>query len=193
MERRPLPGLGAVAALGGGALVALLLARRQAAPRNAARPVLGSFGAELAVRWFEDAAADGALRNAGARLTYRPVGATGERYPLWLRALRDQAGVYVIRDKKTGEPLYVGASSGRLYDTITRHLQRWTRWKSWWRGQYAESDHDPGVTYDRARVEVAARVLPADEALDEEARLIRTLKPRDNVNLVGDRADEVPF
>ena len=52
------------------------------------------------------------------------------------------------------------------------------------------------VTYDRARCTVAVRVLPAERAIDEEARLIVRLRPRDN--LVGQPeelgADEaVPF
>jgi hypothetical protein len=67
---------------------------------------------------------------------------------------------------------------------MTRHLQQWRRWKSYWLGQYrAESDHDPGLVYDRNRVEVAARVLSPDDALDEEIRLIAKLRPRDNLNL----------
>jgi hypothetical protein len=134
-------------------------------------------------------------RNAAARdrLTYRPVGAYGEPYPDWVRALRGTSGVYVIRDRATREPLYVGVSAAdKLYETMTRHLQRWTRWKGWWRGQF--SAHDPGMTYDRDRVEVAARTLSPERAAGEEARLIRTLKPRDNVNLTdAGAADEVPF
>lgn len=207
-DDRHLPGLGNVALLGGGALVALLLARRTRArahtpasePRNArAVAVLGSLGAELAVRCVRDAA-DRALarglRNQ-SRLAYRAVGAAGERYPGWVRALRGQSGVYVIRDRATGETLYVGEShAGKLYETLTRHLQRWRRWKSFWREEYAksESDHDPGVTYERDSVEVAARVLAAEEAIDEEARLIRALKPRDNVNRVDViDVDDIPF
>lgn len=206
-DDRHLPGLGNVALIGGSALVALLLARRARAraptpsasePRNARAPaVLGSLGAELAVRCVRDVA-DRALlvglRNQ-SRLTYRSVGAPGERYPAWVRTLRGQSGVYVIRDRATGEILYVGEShAGKLYETLSRHLQRWRRWKSYWRGQYAQSDHDPGVTYDRESVEVATRVLPPEEAIDEEARLIRALKPRDNVNRVDViDVDDVPF
>jgi hypothetical protein len=67
----------------------------------------------------------------------------------------------------------------------------WRRWKGFWKGQYGEG-HDPGLTYDRNRVDVAVRLTPASQALDEEARLIRRLRPRDNV--VGQaEADEVPF
>jgi hypothetical protein len=69
----------------------------------------------------------------------------------------------------------------------------WRRWKRWWDGGYADnSGHDPGVTYDRAHVEVAARVLPAGQADDEEMRLICALKPRDNKNLT-DCDEDIPF
>ncbi|MCB9564107.1 MAG: hypothetical protein H6709_10605 [Kofleriaceae bacterium] len=67
----------------------------------------------------------------------------------------------------------------------------WRRWKGYWRGQYAEG-HDPGLTYPRGSVEVATRVLPGDRALREEARLIRRLKPRDN--LIGQpELEAAPF
>jgi hypothetical protein len=125
-------------------------------------------------------------------LVYRQIGASGERYPAWVRELDGKAGVYIIRDGDSHEILYVGSSSGRLYDTLTRHFQQWRRAKTFWKG-YA-SAHDPGVTYDRGSVEVAVRITSPSVALDEEMRLISRLAPRDN--LVGQResADEtVPF
>lgn len=132
-----------------------------------------------------------AHRNGG--LSYRPVGAPGERYPDWLRALKGKSGVYVIRERTTnGNPVivYVGQShAGRLFETLTRHLQTWRRWKGFWAGQYAEG-HDPGLTYDRARVDVAVRVTSPSESIDEEARLIARLRPRDN--LLG-QPEDVPF
>ncbi|MCA9675603.1 MAG: peptidoglycan DD-metalloendopeptidase family protein [Myxococcales bacterium] len=133
------------------------------------------------------------LRNRSTSLTYRSVGSPGEPYPSWLRALRGNSGVYIIRDRSTREIVYVGESStGRLFETLTRHLQSWRRWKGYWRGQYAEG-HDPGLTYPRDSVEVAVRATAPADALDEEARLIRRLRPRDN--LIGQPADEeaVPF
>mgnify|MGYP001608255832 CR=1 FL=1 len=76
------------------------------------------------------------------------------------------------------------SSTGRLYQTLTRHFQTWRRAKKFWTGQYTGSQsHDPGLTYDRDRVTVAVRVVPAARALAEEARLIARLRPRDN--LVG--------
>lgn len=56
-------------------------------------------------------------------LHYRPVGARGEPYPQWVRDLKGKSGVYLIRDASTHELLYVGSSTRRLYDTLTRHLQ----------------------------------------------------------------------
>jgi hypothetical protein len=130
------------------------------------------------------------LRNGA--FTYRPVGERGEPYPEWLRALRGSSGVYLIRDRSSREILYVGESStGRLYETLTRHFQEWRRWKGFWRGQYAEG-HDPGMTYPRGACEVAVRVTAPRDAIDEEARLIRRLRPRDN--MLGQPQDEaVPF
>lgn len=139
---------------------------------------------------IEQTRAPDALRNGG--LTFRPVGRRGEAYPEWVRALRGKSGVYVIRDRDSHEILYVGEShSGRLHETLTRHFQTWRRFKGFWRGQYAEG-HDPGLTYPRDRVEVAVRITSDARAIDEEARLITRLQPRDN--LVGQPAEEaVPF
>jgi hypothetical protein len=129
-------------------------------------------------------------------LVYRPVGQRGEAYPEWLRRVRGQSGVYVIRERdRDGDPIvvYVGSSSAhRLYETATRHFQHWRRWKGFWRHQFTEG-HDPGLTYDRASVEVAVRVTPPSEALDEEARLIDRLRPRDNILGQPDAIEEVPF
>lgn len=128
-------------------------------------------------------------RNGG--LSYRRLGSSREAYPQWVRDLKGESGVYVIRDASTKETLYVGSSRARLYDTLTRHLQVWRRWKGFWQGQYGEG-HDPGLTYERDRVEVAVRITRADDALDEEARLIQRLRPRDN--LIGNVVEEeVPF
>jgi hypothetical protein len=129
------------------------------------------------------------VRNAG--FTYRTIGASGEAYPQWVRDLKGKSGVYVIRELDSGETVYVGSSVGRLYDTLTRHFQTWRRWKGFWKGQYAEG-HDPGLTYPRHRVEVAVRLTKPSDALNEEARLIRRLRPRDN--LIGQPIEEeVPF
>jgi hypothetical protein len=130
-------------------------------------------------------------RNAGFH--YRPIGASGDAYPDWVRALKGKAGVYIIRERFSREIVYVGSSAGRLYDTLTRHFQTWRRFNGFWRGQYGEG-HDPGLTYKRDRVEVAIRLTSPAASLDEEMRLIARLAPRDN--LIGQNQpadDEVPF
>ncbi len=133
-----------------------------------------------------------ALLARNASLQYRTVGSSGEPYPDWARALKGKSGVYVIREIG-GDIVYVGSSSaGRLYETLTRHLQTWRRWKGFWKGQYGEGS-DPGFTYERDSVEAAVRVTSPNAALDEERRLIARLAPRDNQigQVVAD--DEVPF
>ena len=146
---------------------------------QAASPVRSSPSPETAPQW----------RNAGH--AYRPIGASGEPYPSWVRELKGEAGVYMIRDAASHEILYVGSSSSRLYDTLTRHFQQWRRYKGYWRGQYAEG-HDPGLTYNRARVEVAVKLTSPADALDEEARMIRRLNPRDNI--IGQaELEDAPF
>jgi hypothetical protein len=127
-------------------------------------------------------------RNAG--LHYRPIGSSGEPYPDWLRALKGKSGVYIIRDGAT--ILYVGEShTNRLYQTLTRHFQTWRRWNTHWKNQYTQG-HDPGLTYPRDRVTVAVCITTSATALDQEARLIARLRPRDN--LLGQPEDEaVPF
>jgi hypothetical protein len=133
----------------------------------------------------------GDVRNAS--LSYRPVGASGEPYPDWCRALKGKAGVYIIREIASREIVYVGSSAGRLYDTLTRHFQTWRRFKGFWRGQYGEG-HDPGLTYKRDRVEVAIRLTSPSTSLDEEMRLIARLRPRDNLIGQPKPAEEtVPF
>ena len=145
----------------------------------------------LVMRGWDVVPDPGALVARNASLVYRSVGAAGQPYPEWVRALAEKAGVYIIRDSDTHETLYVGSSRTQLYDTLTRHFQSWRRWKGFWKGQYGEG-HDPGLTYDRDEVEVAVRVTSPSAALDEELRLISRLKPRDN--LVGNNAEEeVPF
>jgi len=67
----------------------------------------------------------------------------------------------------------------------------WRRWKQFWKGGYSEG-HDPGLTYDRDRVDVAVKVTSPDDAIDEERRLIRRLHPRDNL-LGQPELEEVPF
>lgn len=130
-----------------------------------------------------------AYRNRSrSRLRFRPVGASSEPYPDWVRALDGHSGVYVIRERTARGPriAYVGESHrGRLYGTLTRHFQSWTRY-----GQVhgAYSAHDPGVTYRRDRCDAAAIVTAADRAVEIQNALIAWLRPRDNI--VGALADD---
>ena len=112
------------------------------------------------------------------RLIWRPVG-DGPTWPSWLRALRHAYGAYAIR--RNGRVLYVGEShKGRLYDTITRHFQGWSRAKLWWRGFLGPAT-DPGRVYDRRGSEVAVlRVASAAAAVRLQAHLIGRLDPEDN-------------
>jgi hypothetical protein len=160
-------------------------------------PALHMPGWQLVVSRTEPGRTSQALQNwqavRNASLVYRPVGTSGEPYPQWVRDLKGESGVYVIRERGAGETLYVGSSIERLYETLTRHFSTWRRFKRFWHGQYAEG-HDPGLTYDRDAVEVAVRITRPSDAHDEEARLIARLRPRDN--LLGqpvERLDEVPF
>ena len=68
----------------------------------------------------------------------------------------------------------------------------WRRWKTFWRGGYTEG-HDPGLSYERAACEAAVIVTPWQHAVEMEARLIRRLRPRDNLIGQADEAEAIPF
>lgn len=130
---------------------------------------------------------DEALARPKEHLEYREIGKDGDPWPAWLIATKKSCGVYVIRDKSTGEAAYVGSSNKALYGTITRHFQRWRRSKQFWKGYHGTSghnrrtDHDPGLTYTRGDCEVGIRVMRCGEEMEEEARLIARLRPQDNL------------
>ncbi len=128
----------------------------------------------------------------GHALVFHDLGSDGSRWPLWLHAYEKSCGAYVIRDKGSKSVLYVGSSTSRLYDTVTRHFQSWKRQKTFWRGMRGNTGHDPGMTYNRSRCEVAIRLSSCGEERDEEARLIGRLAPRDNLVERPDGGD-VPF
>ena len=129
-------------------------------------------------------------------MNWRALGDAGEPYPPWLRALDGKSGAYAIRTKAGllfgPAVVYVGEShTGNLRKTLCRHFQAWSRTKSWWRGQFAPSQTDPGHTYDRGAVEVAVQVTRSPAAaIALQGRWIRALKPRDNVAGV---LEEAPF
>lgn len=124
-------------------------------------------------------------------MKYRPIGAAGP-YPSWVRDLAGRSGVYVIREG--ARCVYVGSSVKNLRATLTRHFQGWKRRKTFWAGlmdAFGGGGHDPGLTYDRGAVTVAAKVCPPARARELEMATIRRLKPRDN--LTGQPAEEAPF
>jgi excinuclease UvrABC nuclease subunit len=93
------------------------------------------------------------------------------RFADWIRELKGKSGAYAIRDAKTREVLYVGSShTGRLYPTLTRHLQ-------FWKGVGA------GPTYNRETVEIRTETTPKEEALDLEEDWIADYLPRHNRQL----------
>lgn len=89
--------------------------------------------------------------------------------------------------------LYVGSSRSRLYDTITRHFQRWHRNKRFWKGLHG-AGHDPGMTYPRAGHEVAILTTACGDHLHVEAAWIDELAPRDNLVKAPDgELEDAPF
>jgi hypothetical protein len=88
----------------------------------------------------------------------------------WLRELDGRIGVYLIRDARTREVLYIGESHrNRLAKTLSRHL--WV-----WQGQGS------GPSYDPKLVEVAFELMDDPiEARDRQFELIQQLQPPDNV------------
>lgn len=194
MTRSALPWLLA----GGTAAAIVYCATRRPRERTSAEDGTGGIISSLPEPPARDNSSDPGVRNAG--LVYRPIGRTGEPYPEWVRALAGKSGVYVIREiRRDGSTptVYVGEShANRLYQTLTRHFQTWRRSKKFWVGQYTGTQsHDPGLTYPRDKVTVAARVMSGDRAIAEETRLIARLRPRDN--LIGQPADDheevIPF
>jgi len=141
-------------------------------------PFLAAWSRTTIDNWSPRSLVAAANTRNGTMSAYRPLGERGERYPEWVQRLRGASGVYVIRE--IGGPIvYVGSSIHRLYETVTRHFQRWRRFKGYWRGQFAEGA-DPGQTYERNSVEVAIKLTTPDDAHEEELRMIRRLQPRDN-------------
>ena len=102
-----------------------------------------------------------------------PVSPDGASFADWLSALRGQGhnGVYLIRDVRTREVVYVGEShTGRLYETLTRHLYAW-------------NGKGSGPSYHPEAVEVAVIVAetPLDDPVADQYALIQELEPRDNI------------
>jgi hypothetical protein len=141
----------------------------------------------------ESRAWDARSKVDAGRLSFREVGQPGELYPEWFRELNGKSGVYVIKERGLffDEIVYVGEShAGRLKKTIARHFQTWQRKKDFWAG--FNNGADPGRVYARSNCLVAVVVTRADRAVATQDKLIRRLKPRDNV-LAKPLDEEVPF
>jgi len=127
-------------------------------------------------------------------VNWQSIGAADEPFPKSIRELQlNKSGVYAIRERGTffTTVVYVGEShTGNLYKTMTRHFQRWSRGKKFWKGAYSPAQTDPGHTYARESIEVAFQVCPRGEALALQEDWIRRLQPRDNSAAA---AEETPF
>ena len=78
--------------------------------------------------------------------------------------------MYLIRDARTREMLYIGEShTGRLYETLTRHLYIW-------------NGKGSGPSYRPQFVELAVLVAetPLDDPVADQYALIQKHQPRDN-------------
>jgi hypothetical protein len=85
--------------------------------------------------------------------------------------------VYAIKHK--GELVYVGEShTDRLYETMTRHLQRW------------KHPEEKVHAYRRSDCEIAITITSATEAPPLQAHWICELQPRDNTY---ETCEEIPF
>jgi hypothetical protein len=101
---------------------------------------------------------------------YSPVDDEGG-FADWLHNLRGHDGVYLIRDARTRDVLYVGEShTGRLFETLTRHLYAWN-------GKGSGPSYRPELV----QVAVVVAETPLDNPVADQYALIRELEPRDNV------------
>jgi hypothetical protein len=118
--------------------------------------------------------------NPHAWSAYRDLGRPGAPYPAWVQATKGRNGVYAIRHG--AELVYVGEShSDRLYETLTRHFQRWT------------CDDQRCNTYPRSAVTVSVITTSAAEAPTLQAHTILEREPRDNVYETEESPTDAPF
>ncbi len=109
-----------------------------------------------------------------SRLQWRaPLAPDGGGFADWLRELRGRGlnGVYLVRDAGSREIVYIGEShTGRLYETLTRHLYAW-------------NGKGSGPSYAPSLVELAVIVAetPLDDPVADQYALIQEHEPRDNI------------
>lgn len=88
----------------------------------------------------------------------------------WPRFVTDEKkGVYIIRDKRSGQIIYIGQSTSNIYKTLYRHFQNW------------DDPTQYRVTYPKQGKEVAVFIVKnAREVLELERYLIIKYQPKDN-------------
>jgi hypothetical protein len=98
-----------------------------------------------------------------------------------------RSGVYALRDRSSGEVLYVGEShTGRLWKTLLHHFQgreKFSKVGEWTHGA-------------PERLDVAVWLFPADEALAAEGDVIERLEPSGNLRVhrvTEEESGDVPF
>lgn len=87
-----------------------------------------------------------------------------------LRDTDKQAGVYLIKSKRTGEIIYIGYSSSQLYKTILRHFQTWN------------DPQQERFTYSKGNYLIRVILTTPRRAALLEQYLILKYLPRDNKN-----------
>lgn len=189
------------ALVSGGAVVGVLagyylLRREQSdrAPAITARPWVSALESARAAGARAPASSGSspeAKRNApgprNARSAWRrPVEDDGS-WAAWLRPLQGKTGVYLIRDRESGELLYIGEChrpKQGLLKTMRRHFWQW-------------SGPTAGPTFDPRYVEVSYELTePGEDATARQFELIRKLSPQHNVQdgrSLLPSLDEVPF
>ena len=106
-----------------------------------------------------------------ARYRWRSPLADDGGFADWIYDLRGHSGVYLIRDARTREIVYIGEShTRRLFETLTRHLYAW-------------NGRGAGPSYHPAVVEIAVLVAetPLDDPVADQYGLIQRHEPRDNI------------
>jgi len=127
----------------------------------------------------------------GARWVPLTSGKKGGAYQ-WdpaLSSVQNESGVYVFRDRESGEVLYVGEShTGRLYRTMLRHFHD-SSGKFEGLGEW--------VSHAPTRLDYKVFLAPASAVPDLERDAVEHFEPRINKLLVadaeGDVDDGVPF
>ena len=86
------------------------------------------------------------------------------RYPVWVRDLDKESGIYFIRDRITKKLLYIGRSESDLKVTLCRHFRSW--------GPDRRGPHKRHV-FDRQTVEVKIYKIKPEWVVATEAQLLK--------------------